>query len=356
MKVTYPHMGYLSIPVHNMLDNLGVDVVEAPPITKKTVELGARFSPEGVCLPYKINLGNFLESLELGADTFVTACGAGKCRLGFYNAVQKIQLAKRKQVQFYALDTNRLFLSLYNLLKTLAPQAGRVDILKQIMLAIQQLKAFDAIVNAKNFYGARTRYPKDIISICNNALQQLSECKTFGEVQAGKKLVIDLMRASSGDGEDQPVKIGLVGEFYVLLEPYVNHMIEDVLIQQGIEVKKFVYTGQWAFANTWLQAAGLHKEEKDYLKQAQPYFHYHVGGEGLKTVGTALWCAQNGYDGIVHIYPFSCMPEVVAEYGLKKMAADYHVPLLSLSLDEQSSDVGMLTRLEAFADCLKRKH
>ena len=111
MKVAYPHMGYLSIPVNNMLTNLGVEVIETPPITRKTVELGSLYSPEGACLPYKINLGNFLESIDCGADTLISICGAGKCRFGFYNAVQKIQLSKRKELQFYTVNNCLLYKS-----------------------------------------------------------------------------------------------------------------------------------------------------------------------------------------------------------------------------------------------------
>lgn len=355
MKVTYPHMGYLSTPVFNMLTNLGVEVIEAPPITKKTVELGSLYSPEGVCLPYKINLGNFLESVEFGADTFITVCGAGKCRLGFYNAVQRIQLAKRREIRFYTLDTNHLFSSLYNLLRTLAPEASHFEILKNITMTLKILKALDTINNAKNFYGARTSCPKEILDICDNVSRQFIGCQSFNDITYRQNLVIDLIRATGEHSDTPPVKIGLIGEFYVLLEPYVNHMIEDELIKQGIEVKKFVNTGDWVFSNTFLQAIGLYNEEKSYLNQARPYFNHHVGGEGLKSVGSALWCAKNGYDGIIHLYPFGCMPEVVAQYALKNIASDYNIPLLSLSLDEHASNVGIITRLEAFGDCIKRK-
>jgi predicted nucleotide-binding protein (sugar kinase/HSP70/actin superfamily) len=80
-----------------------------------------------------------------------------------------------------------------------------------------------------------------------------------------------------------------------------------------------------------------------------------VGGDGLKSVGTSLWCARQGYDGIIHAFPFGCMPEIVAQYALRNVAADYGLPLLTLSVDEHASDVGMTTRIEAFVDCIKRK-
>ena len=36
--------------------------------SKRTAELGARYSPEFVCTPFKLTLGTFIETLEKGAD------------------------------------------------------------------------------------------------------------------------------------------------------------------------------------------------------------------------------------------------------------------------------------------------
>lgn len=355
MQVTFPHMGYLNIPVFNMLTNLGVNVIEAPPITKKTVELGSRYSPEGVCLPYKINMGNFLEGIERGADTLVTVCGAGKCRQGFYNTVQKIALSEKAPLQFHTLNTSEnLFTNLYGFLQTVAPNASRFSIVKNIALAIKTLTALDAINNAKNYYGARTNNADTIIGIYNNGMRQLGQCHTYQEVTTKQTDITAQMQAAATDSVSQPAKVGLIGELYLLLEPYVNHNIEDLLIKQGVEVKKFVYTGDWAYSQMILRTLGLYNEETAYLKQARPYLNYHVGGDGLKSVGTALWYTRHHYDGIIHLYPFGCMPEIVAQYALKNISKDFNIPMLALSIDEHASDVGIITRLEAFVDCLKR--
>ena len=57
----------------------------SPPITKKTIELGAKYSPDSVCLPFKYNLGNFIEALEKGANILFTA--GGGCRYRYYAEV-----------------------------------------------------------------------------------------------------------------------------------------------------------------------------------------------------------------------------------------------------------------------------
>jgi len=354
MKVSYPHMGYLSAPIRHMLSALAVETVEAPPISGRTMELGALHSPEGVCLPYKINMGNFLEALERGADTLITMCGAGKCRFGFYGAVQKIALAQRRTTGFHMLNTDRLLPDMYSFLRKAAPQAGRLAIAGNIALTAKKLRALDALNDAKNFYGPRADVPDRVIDVCAYGAGEIAAAETFGEVNCTRDLAIGVMRSYCRTAAALP-KVALVGEFYVLLEPFANHWLENALIRQGVEVKKFVYTGKWVYAKTLLQAFGLYNEEKDCLAQARPYLNHHVGGDGLKSVGASLWSVKRGYDGILHVFPSGCMPEIVAQYALKNIAADYGVPLLTLSIDEHASDVGLATRIEAFADCVKRK-
>jgi predicted nucleotide-binding protein (sugar kinase/HSP70/actin superfamily) len=57
------------------------------PITKKTIELGTKYSPESACIPFKYNLGNFIEALDMGANILVQS--GGGCRFGYYGEVQE---------------------------------------------------------------------------------------------------------------------------------------------------------------------------------------------------------------------------------------------------------------------------
>lgn len=355
VKVTYPQMGYLHIPIDGMFHRLGVEVIPTPPVSRKTLELGLLYAPEGVCLPYKINLGNFLEGIEQGADTLVTICGAGKCRMGFYNVVQKLNLSMYPQLHFYTLNTEHLFWDLYHFLKKASPGVGKASIVKAMILAVRELQALDRIYAAKNYYAARAKTPQRVIDLCETGGRRFASCRGFAAVQCLEQELIEQMKQEVAFPDLKPPKVVVVGEFYLLMEPYANHQIENLLLKQRIEVKKFVFAGKWAYTKAMLQTLGLYKEEKECIDQAKPYLHYHIGGEGLKSVANALKSAKNGYDGIVHVYPFGCTPEVVAQYAMKNVSGDYKLPVLTLSIDEQMSDVGLMTRVEAFADCLKRR-
>jgi len=59
------------------------------------------------------------------------------------------------------------------------------------------------------------------------------------------------------------------------------------------------------------------------------------------------------YDGLIHLAPFTCMPEIVARNIMP--STKENIPVLTILCDEQITKTGMLTRLEAFVDLLERK-
>jgi predicted nucleotide-binding protein (sugar kinase/HSP70/actin superfamily) len=56
---------------------------------------------------------------------------------------------------------------------------------------------------------------------------------------------------------------------------------------------------------------------------------------------------------MIHLAPFTCMPEGIAQNIMPSTRED--LPVLAIYCDEQTSKAGMLTRLEAFVDMLKLK-
>jgi predicted nucleotide-binding protein (sugar kinase/HSP70/actin superfamily) len=82
-----------------------------------------------------------------------------------------------------------------------------------------------------------------------------------------------------------------------------------------------------------------------------PYLKRDVGGDGWESVGEKVVYAQEGYDGVVHLAPFTCMPEIVAQNIMLSTKED--IPVLTVLYDEQMAKPGMITRLEAFVDLLK---
>ena len=151
---------------------------------------------------------------------------------------------------------------------------------------------------------------------------------------------------------ERPLRVGIVGEIYVVMEPFSNFFIEKQLAQFGIETHRFITIAGHIDHNLPF----VHKRhQQQLLAEAAPYLHHEIGGHGLESVAIAQRLAKQGFDGVVHVKPFGCMPEVNAMPALHKISHDYHMPIIYFSFDTLTSETGIKTRLEAFYDMLEMK-
>ena len=104
--ITFPHMGNYYFPIKYLIEKITKSkVLIPPPITKKTINLGSAHSPDYVCVPFKYNLGNYIEALNDGANIILQA--GGGCRYGYYAELQeKILSDLNYEFQFINLINN----------------------------------------------------------------------------------------------------------------------------------------------------------------------------------------------------------------------------------------------------------
>ncbi len=62
-----------------------------------------------------------------------------------------------------------------------------------------------------------------------------------------------------------------------------------------------------------------------------------------------------GYDGVIQLAPFSCIPVIVAKSLVSRLSKDYDIPVLTLFIDEHTGTAGVQTRLEAFVDMMEQR-
>jgi predicted nucleotide-binding protein (sugar kinase/HSP70/actin superfamily) len=60
-------------------------------------------------------------------------------------------------------------------------------------------------------------------------------------------------------------------------------------------------------------------------------------------------------DGVIHLYPFTCMPEIVAQNILVQGTRALDIPLLTIIASEQTGEAGVETRIEAFLELLAER-
>jgi predicted nucleotide-binding protein (sugar kinase/HSP70/actin superfamily) len=97
------------------------------------------------------------------------------------------------------------------------------------------------------------------------------------------------------------------------------------------------------------------KHHQIAIKKAKPFLKYPLGGKARESIGSAIMFKEEGWDGMIHLYPFTCMPEIISRSILPEISRKYDLPILSLVLDEHTGEAGLKTRLEAYVDLLDRK-
>ncbi|ACL69467.1 uncharacterized protein conserved in bacteria [Halothermothrix orenii H 168] len=349
-KITFPHMGNLNIIAKTFFQEMGIEVVVPPGNSKKTLDLGVKYSPEFACLPLKINMGNFIESFEKGADTVVMGGGCGPCRFGYYGEVQ------REILKDLGYDFNMIVLEpdIFQGLKSLRKLFGKINIGKIYRagkLAWVKLKAVDNIQNMVLKNRAREKNPGDIDRLYQDFLDKIDETMSIDSIVKTENKYRTMIEDAVGEYKrGMEIKIGIVGEIYVVIEPFTNLEIEKKLGSLGAVVEREITIRNWV-----IDFVGFSSERQKIEDAARPYLKNFVGGHGLDTVGNTVRFARAGYDGVVQVAPFTCMPEVVAQTILPVVSKKEKISVMSLFLDEHTGDAGFKTRLEAFIDLIERK-
>jgi predicted nucleotide-binding protein (sugar kinase/HSP70/actin superfamily) len=62
-------------------------------------------------------------------------------------------------------------------------------------------------------------------------------------------------------------------------------------------------------------------------------FHFAIGTEAALSIGGALEYAYHGFDGIVNVFPFTCMPSTICSAILKPLLHDMKIPYLDAPYD-----------------------
>ena len=356
MKVTFPHLGSLSLVLSGLFADLGLEVIPPPPISKRTIDLGVLHAPEFACLPLKINLGNFIEALELGADTIVMGGGTGPCRFGYYAQVQREILQDLGfKFQMIVLEPPQGQLSeLVDKLMLLCGDKRPLQILQAVYTAWCKIKALDKLHREVLRHRAFEEEKGATTKAYEKGLSYLQQARTPAEVRAGLRKALALLTQVKQKEKKDALRVGLIGEVYMLLEPYANLQVEKLLGEMGVVVERSVYLSAWIKEHLILSSMRL-PGGLATKRAADKYIKYFVGGHGRETVGDMVRYARRGFDGVIHILPFTCTPEIVAQSILPVVSRQEGIPYLSLSLDEQSGEAGLITRLEAFLDLLQQR-
>ncbi len=355
MKITFPHLGDAYIAVRLLCNEMNVDCIVPPLNTMETLERGSRYSPEEICLPFKLMAGNLMEGIENGADTVVMVSSNGPCRLGEYGELLKSVLDKNGyHADWILLDTVQA-IGIRELLK----RAGLVWGGKKR----SKLKLLGALKGVYKVIHSLERMEKEIHFRCGYEIERgrlkaiLYKCKKdichSDSINDALKIIenySDKVKEIPLDREKNPVKVVLTGEIFSLIEPFGNQYLEDKLMDMGVSFSKRITIGWW-IDTTFVQPL----KRARMMSKKNGFLNYCIGGYAKDTVEEVIEAKKNHYDGVIQLLPLGCMPEIVVKSIMPDMAEELDIKILTVVFDEMNGEAGYITRIEAFIDMLQRR-
>jgi predicted nucleotide-binding protein (sugar kinase/HSP70/actin superfamily) len=349
-------MGNTWVALKGMLEYMGLDVVVPPPSSKHTLNLGVQHAPEFACLPLKINLGNFIEAKQLGADTILMAGGVGPCRFGLYGQLEK-EILVDMGYEYESLMIEPPDVNVWQFIKRVKRIVGPVSwwrVIQGIRFGYHKACLVDELEKLVQEIRPREYVQGTADKIFAHSLLTIDRAKNIPDLYDAFGLAKQKLLHIPQDTTKPVLKIGLVGEIYTLLEPFASLDIEKKLGYLGAHVTRSLYLSEWIESHL-LIGIFRRKAKISFCDFANPFLNHFVGGHGQETIGAAASFALQGYDGIVQVAPLTCMPEIVAHTIFPRVSEYYGIPILTIYVDEQSGEAGIGTRLEAFVDLLQRK-
>jgi len=345
--MTFPHMGNIWVGVKAMANKLNVDLVVPPPTSQRTLSLGAKYSPEMACLPFKLTLGNMIEALELGADTIATVGQYGPCRFGYYHKVQE-EILRELGYKFYMVKES---LGIMNMVKYLTNGAPLPEIISGFRFGLAKLEALDEVEKVVYKVRAIERDKGSATRIYKDAIKAIDSAEDYKALKRAEQEHLQKLTGLPTISSPDPLKIGVIGEFFILIDPFANMDIEIELGKLGVEVRHPQSIREWIRFNPLLITLKLREKDKS-IRAAKPYISSHIGGDGRQSVGEKVLHASD-WDGLIHIQPFGCLPEIMARNIMPSTREK--LPVLDVIFDELTAKAGMLNRLEAFVDIIQKK-
>jgi len=342
-----PQIGDYHIIADMLLQRcLNYKTMRCPPMTKRTLELGGRHSPDMICTPFKTTLGNFIEAAQQGANVFVMP-GFG-CRLGYYDILQKQILNDlgyecEMIALFEFVPTVKRLYSALHAINTDLTQEDFDSVFKVVVrVALDMDKLADYMRRNMAFEVNKGEYEK----LYRAYLQEAAGAACVEAAESIGAKYKEKMETVVINKPDNPIKIGIIGEILVLVDSFFNCNMEKWLANHGVEIIRAGDLSTFAVAIFSVD---------EQIKNSGGYVDYNIGSTANDAIASAYEMVQDGIDGIIHLKPASCSPEITAMTILQNISRDHDVPFMYMTFDTETSEAGVHTRLEAFIDMITMK-
>ncbi len=303
-------------------EELGVEVVVSPPTTQAVLSAGSSRVVADTCLPAKIFVGHVLSLVDKCDCIFIPAVRSLKSKtyncskfLGLPDMTRAV-VPESPPILDTDIDVNQGKRKLYQAIYRL----GRYFTWNPLKVRQAAMSAWQAHLNYRELMSSHGLTPP----------QAIERITGVPETE---------LKAPSCPTVPVRATIGLIGHAYLLYDEHINYQLIHRLEQADSQVlTPEMLTGQE------LEAAIVKSVDTAYWTYEE------------EVVGAGGHYLQSGVDGIIGIMAFGCGPDSLMMDVIHRQANRLKTtPFMSLTLEEHTSEAGVITRLEAFLDMIYRK-
>jgi predicted nucleotide-binding protein (sugar kinase/HSP70/actin superfamily) len=299
MKVSFPNMGQITA-YKKVIEFFGHEPIVPERPTQRTFDLGVLHSPEFICYPSKVMAGTYIEACEKGAEVIISSGGSGPCRAGMYCEIHRRILKKLGyKTEIIIFDSffkaPGLFIKNINRIRNGRNVFSAARFARYIIKMIEFLDTIEKDIKKRRAYEVN----KGDFDKC---LKQINEMfyNTSGlrELKKVNKVALEMVKAVplKEIEENKKLRLGIVGEIFVVMDSATNMNIESRLNALGVEVTSTQYISDWIYHN--IMPKPLRHDEHHRMDLAgKKYTTCNIGGHHLGNIGWIEHFAKEGYDG-----------------------------------------------------------
>lgn len=346
--ISFPHLGNYYVPLRYLLKKLSrCEVIIPDKNNRQTIMNGTKYSPDEICVPFKYNLGNYLNALSKGANILIQ--GGGGCRYGYFAELQEAILRREGyDFEFINLIKNN-HVSIIKLYKSMKKLNKKLNIFSFSYYLLQGLLIMIFMDNQEKYLRENIGFeeiPNRFEKLEKSFLNAYSQ-ENLGIIKIIKIYLKFRRLYRSVPLKDVPKKeILLIGELYSLIDLESSHNLERTIAKKGFKVIRYTNLTYLLIIKRFMKPILLFKGRK--------YVKYLLGADGTESIVHSLDHAKKRVSGIIHLKSFGCVPELNAIPTLNRISNDYQVPIMYLSFEGENNIANIDTKLEAFQDMINK--
>lgn len=360
MKISsYPALNQY-IAMKAMFNFFGREFVEVPELTERMLSLGAASAPEYSCLPVKAYYGLFRELIDKGVhDLFVYGASDIRCcrYIDLFEGLGKILEGQGYRFKMHYMGGFGPLPRVVEQIREVVGDHSAGKIAMGLLVYANALYATDRINDEANRLRPREAVAGSADTWLKHWNGKLKQCKGLLDSLSVAKRALKEAKSIKLDPAKQPIRVAVVGDIFKIHETYLHFDTIRKLAKQGLEARQPISFSLLFLGQNPIPFRGeFRKDFKRYKEKARKYLDSTPASYLEVSVGETIEELENGARGIVHFQSFGCMPDILLKPILDRMAKDFGVPIMHFMRDTHSSDAAYQTRLEAFADLVKKSN